>query len=132
LFSLTLHLIISSLFLSLNIDVLCILCWTVLVWTIKIVSDSHFISTPISKGTFGTNMKTMEITTSNSVIVKNNVFFTRNVSTIIPAKGDITIFIINIIVIMIPYVIIEYPNCFAIVGKNPIRGPKPVRNEKIN
>jgi len=76
-------------------------------------------------------MNTIEITTSNSVIVKNDVLFTRNVSTIIPATGDIIIFIIDIKVITTPKVVIEYPNCFAIVGKKPIIGPIPVQKNKF-
>jgi len=76
-------------------------------------------------------MKKNEITPINSVTIKNNVFFTRNLSTIIPAAGDNTIDIIDIKVIVIPYVVIEYPNCFAIVGKNPIIGPIPVQNENF-
>jgi len=76
-------------------------------------------------------MNKNEITPINSVTVKNNVFFTRNLSAIIPTRGAITIDIIDMKVITTPYVVIEYPNCFAIVGKNPIIGPIPVRNKKL-
>jgi len=71
-------------------------------------------------------MKKNEITPTNSIAVKNNVFFTRNLSTIIPATGENSIDIIDIKVIVTPYVVIEYPNCLAIVGKNPNIGPIPV------
>ncbi|KAE9529659.1 hypothetical protein AGLY_011755, partial [Aphis glycines] len=80
--------------------------------------------------TFGTNMKKNEITPNSSVAVKNNVFFTRNLSTIIPATSENTIDIIDIKVIVTPYVVIEYPNCFAIVGKNPYIGPIPEFTKK--
>lgn len=76
-------------------------------------------------------MKKNENTAIKSVIVKYNAFFTGNLSTNIPDRGIMIIDIIDIKVITIPYVVIEYPNCLTIVGKNPIIGPRPVRNENI-
>jgi len=84
----------------------------------------------VSKGGFGANIKRKLFTPINSVTVKNNTFFIRKFSAIIPVVGDNTIDIIDIIIVMELYVVIENPNCLAIVGKNTIVGPKPITQKQ--
>lgn len=62
--------------------------------------------------------------------IKNIFLFTQYLSKMMPTMVDVTKFKIDIAIIVVPNVFTEYPNCLAIVGKNPMYGPIPNLGEK--
>lgn len=83
------------------------LCWIFSAWTARTVSEvcaSHFNSAaaPRENDTLGVNVNENVIAPTSSRPVRNNVFFTRNLSTNMPTAGAMTIPHSDTTVIMTP------------------------------
>lgn len=112
---LTLHIIDSSTFWRWKR----VLLYLFSVYTFSITLESHNNSAVGSDVIFGTNMKKIKSKIMNVIDNKNILLFTRYLSNMMPTLGAISTFIIDIIIITVPNVVTEYPNCLVIVGKNP-------------
>lgn len=99
--------------------------------TFKYVKLLQFKTAVDSKGISGVNINENAVTAVINMNAKNIVFLTRNWSTIAPTIGLVIKLKIGKIQYIVPTTIVEYPSCFAIVGKNDKIGATP-ENKNIN